>query len=119
MQVPPARETGSILIEALVAVLILAAASGFWFNSIGGTVARQAGVTQRALAMLVASSQLATVGVVAPAATGTRSGRDGAYDWSISIEPAPEAEGLVRVNVTVRDARGGKLAQLSTLRPAT
>jgi hypothetical protein len=119
MRVPPARESGSVMIEALVAVLILAAAAGFWFNTVGGTVERQSGVARRALAMLVASSQLATVGVVAPAAPGTRTGRDGTFDWSIAIAPAPDTDGLMRVDVSVRDARGARLAQLSTLRPAT
>jgi len=115
-------EAGSVVIEALVAVLILAAISGAWFSTVSGTVQRQRGVDARALAMLVASSQLATTGVTVPLAPGTRSGRDGDFDWTISIEPAGSefgsSDGLMRVAVTVADARGQRLAQLATVRAA-
>ncbi|MGL4542573.1 MAG: type IV pilus modification PilV family protein [Polymorphobacter sp.] len=112
------HEAGSVVIEALVAVLILAAMAGAWFSTLSGTVQRQRDSDTRALAMQVAASQLATVGVTAPAAAGTRNGRDGDFDWSIAVAAAGGSDGLVQVDVRVHDSAGAQLAQLSTIRPA-
>ena len=108
-------ETGSIMIETLVAVLILAALSGAWFETIATTSRHREATAARTAAMLVARSQLDTAGVVEAVAAGSRRGRDGRFDWEIVTEPQPGGN-LARVTVTVRSERGAALARLSTLR---
>jgi hypothetical protein len=114
---PRTGETGSILIEALVAVLIVAAVTGLWFE----TVARVAGQHERAAdrrtAMLVAQSQLATVGVLNVVVPGETRGRNADFDWRIAIEPNPDAgPGVDTVEVSVSRDGKGRLATLRTLR---
>lgn len=117
----PDSERGSVLIEALIASLIVAATVGTAFEVIGGTAARTAALGDRQRAMLVAQSQLAGANL-AVALDGTRtSGIDGDLAWTLTVAPAPgyAPEPMAAVTVRVVRARGGPvLATLSTLRMA-
>ena len=113
----PQGETGSVLIEALVAVLIVAAMAGLWFETVSSGAGRQRNADDRRTAMLVAQSQLATVGVLRPVVPGETSGSDGSMAWRIAVDPHAEAGPAVyRVRVTVGSASGRTLARLETLR---
>jgi hypothetical protein len=113
-------EVGSVLVEALVASMILAAMLGVTFEAIRTTAAQAHAVDARRRAMLVAQSQLATAGVAGRLVPGTTQGVDGEFGWRMSVEPyaAANAVGAVdRVAVEVRDrANGQRLATLQSLR---
>lgn len=117
MTVRGAGETGSVLVEALVAVLIIAAMSGLWFETLARGARAGRSADDRRLAMLVAQSQLATVGVVSAIAPGTTSGSDAGLDWRIAVSRAGDAgAGVQRVGVDVTGPQGDVLARLQTLR---
>ena len=114
-------ETGTMIVEAMVAVLIVSLMAGLWFQTVAGTTARERGLADRRTALLVAQSQLATVGVLHAVVPGTTTGRDGRFAWRIAIDGAPDAgAGIARVTVTVDgDGEGNsarRLASLETLR---
>ena len=121
MTQPKSSERGSILIEALVASLIVAATVGTAFEVIGGGASRTVATDLRQRAMLVAESQLAGASL-AVAFGGRSSGVDGDLAWTLDVSRAEgfAPEPLAMVTVRVAPARGGKaLATLSTLRLAT
>ncbi len=107
-------ETGAILVEAMVAVLIIAGMAGLWFQTVSNTARSQHGLAERRLGMLVAQSQLATVGVLGAIAPGVRTGSDGNLNYTITIARA--ADGLSRVTVVVANASGATLARLETMK---
>lgn len=113
-------EAGSVLIEALIAVLIVAVMSGLWFETVSGTARQQYGMADRRTALLVAQSQLATVGVLSPLAPGETTGSDAGLEYRIAIAGEPGGGGsgstLARVTVTVGRPGGPPLATLQTLR---
>lgn len=110
-------ETGSVLVEALVAILIVAGMSGLWFETLARSAGQQRELADRRLAMLVARSQLATVGVVTPLVPGETGGSDAGLAWRISVRPYPEAgDGIDQIVVTVARPDGGDLARLQSLR---
>jgi len=119
-------ETGSALVEALVATAIVAGALGATFEAVAAAEHRQAALEQRRLALMVARSRLAAVGVEIPAAPGELEGLDGDLSWRVRIEPAGPDPGVRSrlgapelVTVAVRPSRGGAdLAVLKSLRLA-
>ena len=111
------HETGAVLVEALVAALIVAAMAGVWFDTLARGARAQRSADDRRLAMLVAQSQLATVGVIGAVAPGSSSGQDGDFRWTIAITPNAEAGNDINlVTVTVARIGGTELARLQTLR---
>ncbi len=111
------RETGAVLVETLVAVLIIAAMSGLWFETLAQGARQQRGLADRRIAMLVAQSQLATVGVLRAVAPGQTSGDDAGMAWRIEIRTYPEAgTGIDKVTVAVGQPGGANLAVLQSLR---
>ncbi len=108
-------EVGSLVIEALVAVLIVAAMAGLWFQTLGSAAHGQRGTADRRLAYLIAQSRLATVGVLNSVVPGVTSGNDGAFAWTVDIEPAGQP-GLARVTVNVTGGDARPLATLTSLR---
>lgn len=119
-------ERGFVLIEAVVAVAIIAAAAVAMFQVLAdGTVRGRAIATQRT-ALLVAQSRLAAVARETPVAPGFSSGTDGAFVWSVRIAPYQTGQGrssageLFLVTVAVRAAGASSDAvELRSLRLAS
>ncbi|WP_310474877.1 hypothetical protein [Sandarakinorhabdus sp.] len=110
-------ERGSVLVEALVAILIVVAMSGLWFDALGSSARQQADLADRRAALLVARSQLAAAGIVDPLIPGETSGSDAGFAWRVVVAPFPAAgEGIEQVVVAVGRPGGGDLATLQTLR---
>lgn len=110
-------ERGSVLVEALVAILIVVAMSGLWFDALGSSARQQADLADRRAALLVARSQLAAAGVVDPLIPGETSGSDAGFVWRVAVAPFPAAgEGIAQVVVAVGRPGGRDLATLQTLR---
>lgn len=115
--IPAQRETGSVLVEALVAVAIVATMSGLWFETLSSGALRQRTSADRRTALLVARSQLATVGVFNALAPGESQGSDAGFSWQIAIEPdADTGPGVDLVTIVVARPGGAPLARLQTLR---
>jgi type II secretory pathway pseudopilin PulG len=113
-----------MLVEAIIAAGIVAVMLGALYTSIQGSADRQRMVSDRRLALLVARSELATVGEETPATPGVTTGVNGDYAWRIDIAPYggdlnPSAAGPLGV-ITVQVFRNGQpgrsLATLRTLR---
>lgn len=114
---PAHGESGTVLVEALVAVLIVAAMAGLWFDTLGQGVRQQRTVADRRIAILVAQSQLAAAGVLQPAGRQDSNGSDAGMTWRTSIEPYPDAgEGVEKITVSVGKPGGTDLASLQSLR---
>lgn len=108
-------EAGAVVVEALVAVLIIAAMAGLWFDTVIQGARQQRGLADRQLAMLVVQSQAATVGIIG-SARETR-GRDAGMNWTIEIEPFAEAgDGMEKVTVSAGRPEAAPLASLQSLR---
>jgi type II secretory pathway pseudopilin PulG len=114
-------EAGSALVEAMVAVAIIAMMLAASYRAVGDSVLRtRAAETSRAAGM-IAQSRLASVGGDIPLAPGETTGVDGAFAWRVEIEPTDEDSSamgrLLSVTASVRDQAGGPdRAVLSTLR---
>lgn len=96
------NDSGSAFIEALVASAIVAMAMMTMLQSTAQSASRERAVESRRLAMLVAQSQLATVGTLIPISPGETNGSDGEFVWRVSISPYGEGNGLLLVDVSVR-----------------
>lgn len=79
------RRAGSVLVEALVATAIVAVIMVGALRVVGDSLARHRTVETRRMALMIARSQLAGVGFVAPLAEGTRTGEENDYVWRIDI----------------------------------
>ncbi|WP_419827477.1 hypothetical protein [Sphingomonas sp.] len=116
------REEGSIVIEAMVAALIVAALAGTLFETVAANARTGRRVAEAERALLVARSRLAAAGVETPLATGIVEGRDGDLAWRVAVEPyegdgASDVDPVSRVTVSVRDLRARvPLATLTSLR---
>lgn len=116
-------DEGSIFIETLVALALLAMVLAGLYRVVADSAARRQQVEARRNALMVARSALATVGYATPYAVGATDGADGAQRWRIEMQPcgsAPRSAGILYcVTVSVQDAAGGSpLVRLSTRRLA-
>lgn len=85
-------DKGFTLVEVLVALVVLAVTAVALLQSFAGGLRASDGARQRAHAMLLAQSTLATVGVELALAPGIVNGRfDDRFAWQVAI--APEEEG--------------------------
>lgn len=116
-------ERGAIVLEALVATLIIAALVAATFSSVARLADTARAGEERALAMLVARSQMAAVGAVTAVVPGRVTGVDGPFAWTVDIAAAGSGNArdgalpLARVAVSVAPRAGGPpLARLSSLR---
>lgn len=122
LHAPRPAETGSILVEALLAIAIVGISLGAFFQSVGAAAGRDHGLADRQLAMLVAESTLASVGDAIAIAPGRSRGTDHGFDWQVDVTLVAAGDSLagrparVDVTVTAADARDHVLARLSTLR---
>jgi type II secretory pathway component PulJ len=115
------RESGSALVEAMVAVAVIAMMLAVTYRVVGESVLRSRAAEASRTASMIAQSRLASVGADIPLAPGETTGVDGAFTWRVEIEPEPEEAGgmghLLAVTASVRE-RGGVVdrAVLRTLR---
>ncbi|MDT0508407.1 type II secretion system protein [Novosphingobium sp. MMS21-SN21R] len=82
---PRPEERGFALVEALVALAIIAGMAGLFYQTLTGSIEASRGIEARRIAVLVAQSQLA-----AAEAGAIRSGDEGdsaGLHWTVSIEP--------------------------------
>jgi type II secretory pathway pseudopilin PulG len=114
------EDAGSVLVEAMVAVAVIAMMLAVTYRSVGESVLRSRAAEASRTAALIAQSRLALVGAEIPAAPGETAGVDGDFTWRIEIVDAPEdpsAMGhLLAVTAIVRDHAGAARSVLSTLR---
>ncbi len=121
MRAGPGRdsESGYALMDAMVALAILAVMMGLFFEVVTTTLAARRHAAESRRAVLVAQSQLAVAQARRDLAA---SGQDGALVWRTAVEPypgQPNGRGLEQVTVTVLDVQTGRpLTALATLRLA-
>lgn len=120
-------ERGTVLLEALVAIAILAEISVLAFRASGESAVRTQRAEIQRLAVLVAQSRLASVGSELPLRDGSFSGVDGDFEWTVTERPiaaVPSRAGrLVAVSIDVSGRASGRgsvapLAHIDTLRLA-
>jgi hypothetical protein len=114
-------DRGSVLVEAMVAVAIIALVLAVSYRAMGDSALRSRAAESSRTAMLIAQSTLARVGGEIPLEVGRVEGVDGDFAWLVDIddEPSgPSATGqLLRVRVIVRDKAGrARRASLTSLR---
>jgi hypothetical protein len=126
------RETGSVLIEAMVGAAIISMTLVAMYTSIVTSAAHNRMAESRRTAMMIAQSELAAVGPIIPSTPGTTEGTEGDFYWRVDISPYDQQQGtppppptlgqapspvgvLCLVTVTVADQRRAPLAVLSTL----
>jgi hypothetical protein len=114
-------DMGQALVDAMIGSAIVATTLAAMFGAIYDSSARNRMAEQRRTAMLIAQSELASVGPLIPAAPGVTEGTEGDFYWRVDIEPydagiPPSIVGqLCKVVVVVADARRAPLATLTSL----
>jgi Tfp pilus assembly protein PilV len=117
------RQAGSVVIEAMVAVAIIAVMLTATYQALGQSTVRARAAEASRMAALIASSRLALVGADIPLEPGEASGAEGDFVWRVRIVPAPGAASdsgrLMSVTASVRSRHGGPdRAVLKSLRLA-
>jgi type II secretory pathway pseudopilin PulG len=110
---------GFALVEAVVALAIVAFIIGAMFETLAMARSAVAGAEARREAMLEARSIVAQLGATLPLVPGTSQGQDGSLHWRVDIDTVQGREietPLSHAVVTVGDQRGHVLARLETLR---
>lgn len=114
-------ERGALVVEAMVAIAVLAMVLAAGYAAVGQSALRAQAAEAGRTAMLIARSQLDAVGAETPLAVGEADGAEQGFRWRVRIDDEPSASSatgeLVRVTVTVRDARAER-ARLTTLKLA-
>lgn len=118
------HDDGSVLIEAMVAVTIIAAVLAVTYRSLGESALRVRAADSARTATLIAQSRLAAVGSDIPLEPGETEGTEGAFAWVVTIDAEPAAAStsgtLLRVSARVRDIGGrADRVRVDTLRLAT
>ncbi len=117
-----AHEAGSVLVEALVALAIVAVTLTVACQAVGQGARRTAAVETSRLAMLEARSRLEEVGADIPLAPGESSGQDVGLLWRVVVTPAQgsgAANGRLMDVVVTAERDGREAARLHSLRWAT
>lgn len=115
------HDAGFALVEAVVALAIVAAILGAALQVMSRTQAMSADLETRREAMLQARSIVARLGATLPLVAGSSEGRAGAWQWRLDITPVADRElsaPLQHAVVTITDDRQRTLARLETLRLA-
>jgi len=115
------NDRGSVLVEAMVAVAIVALVLAVSYRALGSSALRTRAAEASRAATLVAQSRMASVGAEIPLESGRTEGVDGGFAWAVDIEDEPSGPSttgqLLRVSVVVRDLRDGvRRASLTSLR---
>ena len=114
-------EQGSALIEAVVALAVVALVLAVVSYGIAGTAARDRAAADTRMATMIAQSRIAAIGAETPLVPGRVGGGQGLYTWSTIITPAaaaPSSSGRL-LDIDVAVARAGAetpLVRLHTLR---
>lgn len=118
-------ERGFLLVEALVALAIVALMAALVFDTVWQMGKTAVTASEKRQALLLAQSVLAAASVVAPA-SGSASpiaqrGTDGVLAWQLASEPYADAAAdglpLLAVRATISDAATGRvLVRLETLK---
>jgi general secretion pathway protein I len=124
MTEPAPRTAGFTLIEVLVALVILAIASGFAFGVVSDSFDHLSQSELEQQAVMVAEGSLARLGHDLPVQSGRMAGTDGPMHWAIEIAAPmadpPPAEGWaaypVNVDVDWRDGRVARHLRLQSVR---
>lgn len=118
-----ATDAGSAFVESIIAAAIVAMALGATYRVIADSAARDRATEARRTALLIAQSELASVGADIPLAPGDTSGQSGDMTWRVEISPYGAGEDknaageLLRVAVSVGPQAGGPdLVTLQSLR---
>lgn len=113
---------GTIFLETVIAAALASIILVALFNTLVDSARHARQVRDQQYALLVAQSQLATVGASIPLRSGVARGVSGRYRWRIEIAPTTgEGRGkigqILRVTVSVRMENSSRdAASLTTLR---
>ena len=113
-------DAGSVLVEAMVAVAVIAMMLAVTYRAVGESVLRARAAEASRTAAMIAQSRIAMVGAEIPLTSSDTTGVDGDFSWRVKIEPAPEDAStmghLLAVTAIVRDRNNIDRAILRTLR---
>jgi hypothetical protein len=113
----PRGDAGSVLVDALVAVSIMAITVALAGTAVGDGALRSRAAEQARLAQLEARSRLDEVGGDIPLTVGQASGVDGEIAWSVDITPGEGGDGrLLHVSAAAGPRGRAPMATLNTLR---
>lgn len=122
---PRLTDSGSVLIETVIAAGIMAMILGVGFSAIASSLHRSRTLEDQQRAILVAQSQMALIDHVVSGNYGQRNGNDTGLAWQVTVEPyvseTASASELSLVQVTVDVFKGDppkRLTQLRSLRIA-
>ncbi|HEX2817817.1 MAG TPA: hypothetical protein VHN39_15600 [Phenylobacterium sp.] len=111
-------QSGSVLVEAMVAVAVIAMMLTVTYRAVGESVLRARAAEASRTAGLIAQSRLAMVGAEIPLRPGDTTGVDTGFTWRVLIEPAAQDRSamgeLLSVTASVRRPAGA--ADLAVLR---
>ena len=118
------RTAGFTLIEVLVALAILAVASGFAFSTVSDSFARLSQADLEQQAVTVAETAMARLGHDLPIQPGGTTGAEGDMHWQVEVGTAltdpPPAAGLaaypISVSVEWQDDRVSRRFRLQSVR---
>ncbi|HEX4742636.1 MAG TPA: hypothetical protein VH353_15015 [Caulobacteraceae bacterium] len=120
MTLRTSRERGSVLAEAMVAVVVLALVMAVGFRSLAQSARAAKAAQEVRVATLIARSRLASVGGDIPLEAGVTEGEDSGFHWRITVTEspaAPSASGsLLRVDAVVSDPNRRPRASLASMR---
>lgn len=115
----PAGASGFALVEALVALAVLAITLGVLLQAGAGAARRLAEAEASLFAVLSAQSLLAAAGIEAKLAPGQRRGSlAGGFGWTETIAPLADSPRAHAVTIEVTDPAGRTRARLTTVRLA-
>jgi general secretion pathway protein I len=107
-------QAGFSLLEALAALAILAVAAAALIGAAETHVGRIEALERRTLAGFVAENRLTELRLAGAAAASVEPREFAGRDWSVEVSPsATDDPDLGRVDLVVRDERGGVQARLT------
>ena len=103
-----ARDRGSVFLDAMIAAAIVMLSLATMYRAVAEEAAHDRMAENRRMTLLIAQSELSSVGSLIPVAQGITAGLDGPFAWRVEIEPynsglvASDAGELWQVTVGVR-----------------